>query len=100
LGVTPVSLEIPYGEAHVEYVVHKDGYLPRTTTVIPTISSAVFTILQKNAKPATPAVESEKGSTEARSRPAARRAAALETDGGVAAAPEDEDGVLELSVYR
>ena len=99
LGVTPVSLEIPYGEAHVEYVVRKDGYLPRTTTVVPTISSAVFTILQKGG-PAARSLDTVKSSAEARSRATARRAAQLETDGGVPPIPEDDDDVLELFVYR
>lgn len=47
VGVTPFSIEIPYGEAPIECVVHKDGYLAKVSAFVPDLSLPVFAVLQK-----------------------------------------------------
>ncbi len=47
LGVTPLSTEVAYGDKPVEYVVHKDGYAPKVTSIVPNLPSPIFAVLQK-----------------------------------------------------
>jgi serine/threonine protein kinase len=48
LGTTPLATDIPYGEGTIGYVIHKDGYLPKTTSLIPNVPSAIFEVLQRD----------------------------------------------------
>ena len=51
LGVTPLSTEVAYGDTPVEYVVHKDGYVPKVTSIVPNLPSPIFAVLQKIEPP-------------------------------------------------
>jgi len=46
LGVTPLSMEIPYGDAAVEFVFKKDGFESKTVSVVPNLPSPLFATLQ------------------------------------------------------
>ena len=48
LGVTPLSTDVIYGDKPIEYVIRLDGYLPRTTSIVPNLPSPVFAVLQKD----------------------------------------------------
>jgi len=52
LGTTPLSTEVAYGDTPVEYVVHKDGYVPKVTSIVPNLPSPIFALLQKIDPPA------------------------------------------------
>ena len=51
LGVTPLSTEIPYSDAPVDYHVHKDGYAPKVSSFVPNLPSPVFVLLEKIEPP-------------------------------------------------
>jgi tRNA A-37 threonylcarbamoyl transferase component Bud32 len=57
LGTTPLSAEIPYGDAPVEYQVRKDGYTSKTASFVPNLSLPVFAVLEPIAAPSPPPVE-------------------------------------------
>jgi hypothetical protein len=50
VGVTPFSIEIPYGEAPVEYVIHKDGYLAKVSAFVPDLPLPISALLEKTPK--------------------------------------------------
>jgi serine/threonine-protein kinase len=50
-GTTPLTLEVPPSDVPVRYVLRKHGYLPKTTSLIPNVSSPIFLALE--AAPAT-----------------------------------------------
>jgi hypothetical protein len=115
LGTTPLSADVPYRNSTIEYVIRLDGYLPKTTSIVPNIASPVFAALQPDdprpsPDPTSPAADSQLAEpaaiaappASAWSRAAAHRArhhqkiqlarAALRDDA-------DRDGVLDPS-YR
>ena len=47
LGVTPLSTDVSYGDKPIEYVIRLNGYLPRTTSIVPNLPSPVFAVLEK-----------------------------------------------------
>jgi len=60
LGATPLSTELPYGNTAIEYVLSLEGYLPRTTSIVPNLPSPLFAMLTRKApgptsEPAIPA---------------------------------------------
>ncbi|HLK88771.1 MAG TPA: serine/threonine-protein kinase [Polyangia bacterium] len=55
VGVTPFSMEIPYGEAPVEYLVRKDGYVAKVSAFVPNLPMPVFAVLEKKESPPPPA---------------------------------------------
>jgi hypothetical protein len=54
VGVTPFSMEIPFGDAPVEYLVRKDGYAAKVSAFVPNLPMPVFAVLEKNEAPAAP----------------------------------------------
>ncbi len=62
LGLTPLSIEVPYSDSAVEYVFKKQGYETKTMYIVPNLPSPVFATLQeieppKLAAPTAPAAE-------------------------------------------
>jgi hypothetical protein len=51
LGVTPLSVTIPYGDTPVDYRVHKDGYGPKVSSLVPNLPSPVFVLLERLEQP-------------------------------------------------
>jgi hypothetical protein len=118
LGTTPLSTEVPYGDAPIEYVIRKDGYAPKTTSIVPNLPSPVFAVLQK-VKPPAPAAPSPVPTVVATTTnlapvpapaatvPAAPRARAKAAARYGAAPPslprrhprDDDDDVMELSQH-
>jgi serine/threonine protein kinase len=54
VGVTPFSIDLPYGEAPVEYIVHKDGYQAKVSAFVPDLPLPVFTVLERASEPQAP----------------------------------------------
>ena len=54
VGVTPFSIDLPYGEAPVELIVHKDGYQAKVSAFVPDLPLPVFTVLERSAEPEEP----------------------------------------------
>jgi Protein kinase domain/PEGA domain len=52
LGVTPLSIEIPYGDAPVDFRVQKDGYAPKVSSFVPNLPLPIFALLEKSAQSA------------------------------------------------
>jgi len=56
VGVTPLSVEIPYGDAPVEYRLYKEGYAAKVSSFVPNLPSPVFVLLERLPQPAPPPV--------------------------------------------
>ena len=56
LGVTPLSAEIPYSDAPVEYRLYKEGYAAKVSSFVPNLPSPVFVLLER-LPPPTPVAE-------------------------------------------
>jgi eukaryotic-like serine/threonine-protein kinase len=54
LGVTPLSVEIPYSDKPVDYCLQKDGYSPKVSSFVPNLPSPVFVLLERIPPPAPP----------------------------------------------
>jgi serine/threonine protein kinase len=50
-GVTPLSVDVPYGEAPIAYRVEKEGYTSKTSSFVPNLPLPVFAVLVKEAAP-------------------------------------------------
>jgi serine/threonine protein kinase len=80
LGVTPLSVEIPYSDAPVEYRLYKEGYATKVSSFVPNLPSPVFVLLERKdrpapgAAPAAPTAESQPSATEPSLAPAPARA--------------------------
>ena len=61
LGVTPLSIEVPFSDDAVEYVVHKDGYVSKVTSFVPNLPLPVLTLLVKDEQPEIAVVASPVG---------------------------------------
>jgi len=100
LGLTPLSIEVPYSDSAVEYVFKKQGYEVKTMYIVPNLPSPVFATMQEVEQHAAAAVAEP-----------ARKPAASNTSSTTPAGPRrarssskekakpDEDEVLEPS-YR
>ncbi|MEA2696258.1 MAG: eukaryotic-like serine/threonine-protein kinase [Myxococcales bacterium] len=51
IGTTPLSTEVTYGDTPIEYVIRKDGYAAKTTSIVPNLPSPVFAVLQRVKPP-------------------------------------------------
>jgi serine/threonine-protein kinase len=51
LGSTPLSIEVPKGELPVEYKLRREGFIEKTMSLIPNISTPVFAVMQAQAVP-------------------------------------------------
>jgi hypothetical protein len=99
LGLTPLSIEIPYSDSAVEYQFKKSGYEPKTMYVVPNLPSPLFATLRRaDIEPAS--VEGAGGSVgeakAALNRPHRSHAAAPQAP--PRPQKDDEDGVLEPSI--
>jgi eukaryotic-like serine/threonine-protein kinase len=56
LGVTPLSIQVPSGDAPVDYSFRKPGYEDKTMSLIPSVSAALFALMRADAPPAPPPV--------------------------------------------
>ena len=56
LGVTPLSVEIPYSDKPVDYRLQKDGYVSKVSSFVPNLPSPVFVLLERIEPPASPPV--------------------------------------------
>jgi len=54
LGQTPLSIEVPYGDAPAEFVFQKDGFERKATTIVPNLPAPLF--VQLVPVPAAPSV--------------------------------------------
>jgi hypothetical protein len=58
LGVTPLSVEIPYSDKPVDYRLQKEGYNSKVSSFVPNLPSPVFVLLERTEPPAPPAAPS------------------------------------------
>jgi serine/threonine-protein kinase len=96
LGVTPLSIEVPYGEAPTEYVFQKEGHLSKRVAIVPNLPSPIFAVLPVEAledPPASPVVSSPSQKAEPRASRRGRSPRHARTE-----APADEDEVLAPSI--
>jgi hypothetical protein len=68
LGLTPLSIEVPYSDSAVEYVFKKQGFETKSMYIVPNLPSPVFASLQE--------IEPEKPSAPTPARKAAAAAPA------------------------
>jgi serine/threonine protein kinase len=52
LGVTPLSIDVPYSDKPTDFRVSKDGYTAKISSIVPNLPLPVFALLEKNAEPA------------------------------------------------
>jgi tRNA A-37 threonylcarbamoyl transferase component Bud32 len=100
LGLTPLSIEVPYSDSAVEYVFKKQGYEVKTMYIVPNLPSPVFATMQEIEQHPAPAV------AEPARKPTASNPSSTTPTGPHRArssskekAKPDEDEVLEPS-YR
>jgi serine/threonine-protein kinase len=91
-GVTPVSIDLAPGEAAVRYVLRRPGFLPKTVSLIPNVSSPIFVALE--AAPAADPPE-QAAATPAPARP--RRISAAHHGVRLPDPPASSDDVLAPS---
>ncbi|HSZ81509.1 MAG TPA: serine/threonine-protein kinase [Polyangia bacterium] len=94
LGLTPLSIEVPYSDSAIEYVFKKQGYEAKTMYIVPNLPSPLFATMQAIEPPAAPAPVAHKPTPP----PTFSRRAKPSTSSNGKAKP-DEDEVLEPS-YR
>jgi serine/threonine protein kinase len=65
LGVTPLSVEIPYSDKPVDYRLDKEGYRSKVTSLVPNLPSPVFVLLERlpPTAPAAPGAEASVASS-------------------------------------
>jgi serine/threonine protein kinase len=95
LGLTPLSIEVPYSDSAVEFVFKKSGYETKTVYVVPNLPSPLFATLRR--------IEVEPDGGLYARRPAPPMPAVHRTRPQAPAAPkhervDEEDGVLEPSI--
>jgi hypothetical protein len=94
LGLTPLSIEVPYSDSAVEFVFKKSGYETKTVYVVPNLPSPLFATLRKiEVEPVVRPPQPAAVPTPAVHRTRPSREAAAKTEQRV-----DEDGVLEPSI--
>ena len=47
LGLTPLSIEVPYSDSAVEYVFKKKGFETKTMYIVPNLPSPLFATMQE-----------------------------------------------------
>jgi hypothetical protein len=96
LGLTPLSIEVPYSDSAVEFVFKKSGFETKTVYVVPNLPSPLFATLRRME------VAPDGGLTPRRSEPPTRSSTRRTKPAtpNAPAKPErlDEDGVLEPSI--
>jgi serine/threonine protein kinase len=108
LGRTPLSLEVPYSDSSVQFVLRKPGYEDKVMFVVPNLPAPMFATLRPVGSSAPPAAahrlassRSSRKRASAAASAAAASAASTPSDQATAkkaerrAASPDEDAVLE-----
>jgi hypothetical protein len=99
LGLTPLSIEVPYSDSAVEFQFRKVGYEKKTVYVVPNLPSPLFATLRKieTPPPAPAAAPLRRGGSSATATQSPRRpkAAVVEKQ---PLHSDDEDGTLEPSL--
>jgi len=54
LGLTPLSIEVPYSDSAVEYLFKKQGYETKTMYIVPNLPSPLFATMQEIETAAAP----------------------------------------------
>jgi len=103
LGLTPLSIEVPYSDSAVEFQFRKVGYENKTVYVVPNLPSPLFATLRKVEAPApeTPPPAAVRRTPPA--FPAGDKQAAKKVKPPAEKQPmhnDDEDGTLEPSFNR
>jgi hypothetical protein len=104
LGLTPLSVEIPYGNSPERFIIRKDGFETKTLVVVPNLPVPLFAAL--SAMPKVPAEEMGRGASDRSkirgSRRGTRALTSAELKGGKSdsksgrrQAPLDGDSPLE-----
>jgi hypothetical protein len=57
LGVTPLSTEVPYADVATEFLIRKEGFVPKTVAVVPNLPSPIFAVLERMIPADPPLVE-------------------------------------------
>ncbi|MDB4979801.1 MAG: serine/threonine protein kinase [Myxococcales bacterium] len=79
LGVTPLSVEVPYGDAATEYSFQKEGFVPKTLSIVPNLPAPLFVTLvgqpvpDPSGAPAAARTPTPAGVRRPASRPSAHR---------------------------
>jgi tRNA A-37 threonylcarbamoyl transferase component Bud32 len=99
LGKTPLSLEIPYSDAAVQFVLRRDGYEDKTMFIVPNLPAPMFATLKPIEKP-TRASNSGASAAVKRSSSSPRKSVSHSVVEQSPAAPQkkrpvDDDAVLE-----
>jgi serine/threonine protein kinase len=95
LGLTPLSIEVPYSDSAVEYLFKKQGYEVKTMYIVPNLPSPLFATMQEIEAPAAATPVAHKAPTPPTS--SSHRSKPSSSSNGKA--KPDEDEVLEPS-YR
>jgi serine/threonine-protein kinase len=96
LGLTPLSIEVPYGDAPTEYVFRKAGHLSKTVALVPNLPSPIFAVLPVDGledPPVPPVVSSRPAQGQSRASRHGRAVHHARAD-----APSDEDEVLAPTI--
>jgi len=97
LGLTPLSIEVPYSDSAVEYIFKKQGFETKTMYIVPNLPSPLFATMQEIEAPAVaPAPAAHKPTPSSTSSSHHAKSASASQNGK---AKPDEDEVLEPS-YR
>ena len=103
LGLTPLSVEVPYSDSAVEYTFKKQGYEQKTMYIVPNLPSPLFATMQAidvrpAAAPVAPAPAAKRASATASSSSSHRSRPSAPPPSNGKAKPDDDE-VLEPS-YR
>ena len=108
LGTTPLSLEVPYSDSAVEFVLRKAGYEDKPMIIVPNLPAPMFASLRPlSGDPASLAAAGRKGGKKRPNQPPGKHKTADDGDTPVASpvatpkkldkrsASSDDDAVLE-----
>jgi serine/threonine protein kinase len=99
LGLTPLSIEVPYSDSAVEFVFKKAGFESKTVYVVPNLPSPLFATLRRIEHDADGGVAPTRRFAPMPGPPSRRvRAPAAEKPTAPKSDRLDEDGVLEPSI--
>ncbi|HXU04032.1 MAG TPA: serine/threonine-protein kinase [Polyangia bacterium] len=105
LGLTPLSIEVPYSDSAVEFQFRKAGFEKKAVYVVPNLPSPLFATLRKIEEPPAPQktgpepTSSRRSSSSGGGQPAEKKKKQPPPT-TPAATHDDEDGTLEPSYGR
>jgi len=102
LGLTPLSIEVPYSDSAVEFQFRKVGYEKKTVYVVPNLPSPLFATLRKIEVPPEAPVQPQQATRRAPIGNPAGQTTRKQKPPIEKSAPhnDDEDGTLEPSFNR